>query len=132
MASGSRDRLTELYHAALERSPETRPAFVQEMCGDDDALRQELESLLAYASASSRFLETPAARVAAAMTSRERDVTGRRLGPYTVVGPLGAGGMGEVYRARDTRLDRDVAIKILPRHLTSDPERHARLAREAR
>ncbi len=57
---------------------------------------------------------------------------GRQLGPYTIVAPLGAGGMGEVYRARDTKLGRDVAIKILPSHFTADPERRARFAREAR
>jgi Tol biopolymer transport system component len=57
---------------------------------------------------------------------------GRQIGPYTIVEPLGAGGMGEVYRARDTKLGRDVAIKILPSHFTADPERRARFAREAR
>jgi len=57
---------------------------------------------------------------------------GTRLGPYEIVAPLGAGGMGEVYRARDTRLDRSVAVKVLPSHLTSDPERRARLEREAK
>ena len=56
----------------------------------------------------------------------------RQLGPYTIVAPLGAGGMGEVYRARDSKLGRDVAIKILPAHFTADPERRARFAREAR
>ena len=58
--------------------------------------------------------------------------TGTKLGPYEIVAPLGAGGMGEVYRARDRKLERDVAIKILPQHFTDDPERHARFAREAR
>jgi len=57
---------------------------------------------------------------------------GTRLGPYEVVAPLGAGGMGEVYRARDTRLGRDVAIKVLPQHLSENPEVHARFEREAR
>ena len=56
----------------------------------------------------------------------------RQIGPYTIVAPLGAGGMGEVYRARDSKLGRDVAIKILPAHFTADPERRARFAREAR
>jgi eukaryotic-like serine/threonine-protein kinase len=92
MASEPRDRLTELYHAALERAPEARRAFLHEACGDDAALRQELESLLGYAPASSGFLETPAARVAETATE-QASVTGRRLGPYTVVGRLGAGGM---------------------------------------
>ena len=59
-------------------------------------------------------------------------LTGRRLGAYQVHARIGAGGMGEVYRARDTKLGRDVAIKILPRHFTSDPERLARFEREAR
>ena len=59
-------------------------------------------------------------------------MVGRQLGPYTILAPLGAGGMGEVYRARDSKLGRDVAIKILPSHFTADPERRARFAREAR
>src|SRR5512141_919055 len=59
-------------------------------------------------------------------------VTGVKLGPYEILGGLGAGGMGEVYRARDTRLDRTVAIKILPEHLSFDPGRRARFEREAR
>src|SRR5687767_13166893 len=58
--------------------------------------------------------------------------SGSRLGPYQILGPLGAGGMGEVYRARDTRLDRTVAIKILPSELSQDPERRSRLEREAK
>ena len=57
---------------------------------------------------------------------------GRQLGPYTIIAPLGSGGMGEVYRARDSKLGRDVAIKILPSEFTADPERRARFAREAR
>jgi serine/threonine protein kinase len=57
---------------------------------------------------------------------------GKRLGPYEVVAPIGAGGMGEVYRGRDTRLDRSVAIKVLPAHLVNDPERRQRFEREAK
>ena len=58
--------------------------------------------------------------------------TGVRLGPYEILAPLGAGGMGEVYRARDTRLDRTVAIKVLPEHLANDPDSSQRFEREAR
>src|SRR5215470_15969702 len=58
--------------------------------------------------------------------------TGTRLGPYEIVAPLGAGGMGEVYRARDERLKRDVAVKVLPAELAADPERRSRFEREAR
>ena len=57
---------------------------------------------------------------------------GTRLGPYAIIAPLGAGGMGEVYRARDTKLERDVAIKILPELLAADPERIARWSRKSR
>ena len=57
---------------------------------------------------------------------------GAKLGPYEILGPLGAGGMGEVYRARDTRLGRDVAVKVLPAHLASSPELRQRFEREAR
>jgi serine/threonine protein kinase len=126
-----RSQISELYHAALDRPPADRDAFLLEACGQDAALRQEVESLLAYESASSQFLESPAAAVAAGGLARA-DAVGRQLGPYTIVAPLGAGGMGEVYRARDSKLGRDVAIKILPSHFTADPERRARFAREAR
>ena len=132
MASELPDRLSELYHEALAQAPEVRHRFVRDACGEDERLRHELESLLGYAPAASRFLETPAGRVGSAAALQETGITGRRFGPYTVIGPLGAGGMGEVYRARDSRLDRDVAIKILPGHLTAHPERRARFAREAR
>src|SRR5512134_213110 len=57
---------------------------------------------------------------------------GTRLGPYEISSPIGAGGMGEVYRARDTRLDRTVAVKILPTHFSDDPDRLARFEREAK
>ena len=57
---------------------------------------------------------------------------GRKLGPYEVLSPLGAGGMGEVYKAKDTRLDRSVALKVLPSELARDPSRRARLEREAK
>ena len=128
MELGPRNRISDLYHRALERTPEQRSAFLQEACDGDDALREEVESLLRYESVTSRFLETPASAVAAGGPS----MLNRQLGPYTIVAPLGVGGMGEVYRARDTRLGRDVAIKILPPHFVSDPERRARFAREAR
>jgi hypothetical protein len=123
------DRISALYHAALNIAPEGREAFLHEHCANDDAVRREVESLLRYDASS--FLAKPAAHVAAAANART-EMLNRQLGPYTIVAPLGVGGMGEVYRARDTKLGRDVAIKILPSHFTSDPERRARFAREAR
>ncbi len=99
----------------------------------DDSLRREVESLLVGQSAAERFLHTPALEVTAALAlSPHALVVGQQVGPYQIHGRLGAGGMGEVYRAHDTKLGRDVAIKILPRVFTSDPERLARFEREAR
>jgi eukaryotic-like serine/threonine-protein kinase len=130
----SRDRISDLYHRALACTPEERTAFLQAACGGDAALRNEVESLLRFESGAAQLLETPAALAGGEMgsTPDRSQMIGRQLGPYTIVAPLGAGGMGEVYRARDTKLRRDVAIKILPSHFTSDPERRSRFAREAR
>ena len=130
-----RRRLSDLYHAAVARAPADRDTFLRQACAGDEALRQEVASLLQYESASARFLETPAvAAVADAAGGSHEDagMVGRTLGPYTIGTPLGVGGMGEVYRARDTRLGRDVAIKIMAADFTADPERRARFAREAR
>jgi Tol biopolymer transport system component len=132
--SGSRwPEIERVCQAALERPPELRAAFLVEACGGDDALRREVESLLAQASAANSFIETPALD----MSLDEDDApsglaVGQRLGTYHVVSCLGAGGMGEVYRARDTELGRDVALKVLPPTLLKDPERLARFEREAR
>jgi eukaryotic-like serine/threonine-protein kinase len=123
-----------LYHGALARPVDQRAAFVAEACAADEALRLEVESLLAQDASADVVLTRGAAVAAAGLVSdvgRSAQI-GRRLGAYHILGPLGAGGMGEVYRARDTKLGRDVAIKILPSEFTSHPERLARFQREAR
>jgi Tol biopolymer transport system component len=132
--SGSRwPEIERVCQAALERPPELRAAFLAEACGGDDMLRREVDSLLAQASAANSFIETPALDVALDEDDAPAGlVVGQRLGTYHVVSCLGAGGMGEVYRARDTELGRDVALKILPPTLLRDPERLARFEREAR
>jgi eukaryotic-like serine/threonine-protein kinase len=126
-----RNQISALYHAALTRAPGERRAFLTEACGDDEALRAEVESLLRYDAES--FLETAAAQVAVAEVAAagSASMVHRQLGPYRILAPLGVGGMGEVYRAHDSKLGREVAIKILPPHFTSDPERRTRFAREA-
>ena len=133
MEPGPRNRISDLYHRALECRPEERDAFLKGACDGDPALLREVESLLRYESDAAPFLETPAAVAGDfARTLETSQMIGRQLGPYTITAPLGAGGMGEVYRARDSKLGRDVAIKILPSHFTADPERRSRFAREAR
>ena len=123
-----------LYNLALTRSDDDRAAFLADACAGDDELQREVESLLAQQVSGAHVLSGAAAAVAAGLVSAvDRSmVAGRRIGGYHIVAPIGAGGMGEVYRARDDRLRRDVAIKILPRAFTGDPDRLARFEREAR
>jgi eukaryotic-like serine/threonine-protein kinase len=128
-------KIKQLYNSALEREASHRHAYLQEACVGDDALRQEVESLLVQASRTEQFLERPALEEFAkvlAESERQASLVGKRLGSYQIISMVGAGGMGEVYRARDTKLGRDVALKILPRSYANDPERLARFQREAR
>ena len=122
-----------IFHAALERPVEARAAFLADACGDDEALRRDVQSLLDQASVPD-FLAQPALQIAADLVTPASvaPLTGQHLGVYSITALLGRGGMGEVYRARDTRLGREVAIKVLPRALTADPDRLARFEREAR
>ena len=126
-------RVEELCHAALERDVTERSAFVATACGGDSDLRREVEALLAHAESAERFLGEPVPALAArALAGDTIDLIGRRIGEYEIVSRLGAGGMGEVYRARDRELGRDVAIKVLPPAFAADRERLARFEREAR
>src|SRR5688500_19134262 len=92
--------------AALERPPTERAAFLVQACHGDEALRQEVESLLAHASPAEHFLEHAAVDGSQALVGLSGLSVGERLGPYHIIATLGAGGMGEVYRARDTQLGR--------------------------
>ena len=123
-----------LCDAALDRDVRERAAFVAAACGDDEALRREVEALLAHAQTAERFLEAPIGEVAAHVLADEHgaSLVGRQIGSHKILSLLGAGGMGEVYRARDTKLGRDVAIKVVADAFLSDPERLARFEREAR
>ena len=113
------EEINRLYDAALEVAEEARPAFLESNCQGDEELRREVESLLAYDQQAQQFIDRPALQMAAEKLAGEPpSLVGRKLGPYQIQVVLGAGGMGEVYRARDTRLNRTVAIKVLPRHLS--------------
>src|SRR5262252_1662252 len=125
-------RIEALYHAADARPRDERTAFVRDACAGDEALARDVLALLDQHASAGAFFAQPAAGIAAPLLTAESVIVGRRVGGYQIVSRIGAGGMGEVYRARDTRLGREVAIKILPRAFTSDPERLARFEREAR
>jgi len=129
-----RQRIEDICDAALKRGADERAAFVAAACGHDHALRREVEALLAHASGAERFLATPIGHIAAQILADEQSgsLVGRQIGAHAILSLLGAGGMGEVYRARDTRLGRDVAIKVVSRPLQSNPDRLARLELEAR
>ena len=124
----------ELVEAALKHSPDERAGFLNEACAGDEELRQEVESLLAYDSRAGSFLEEPAFKRTAALieAGMAESFVGSRIGHYEVIRKIGAGGMGEVYLARDTSLDRRVALKLLPADFMTDAERVRRFTQEAK
>ena len=124
-------QIKDVLAEALEREPTERPRFVAEVCGSDAELRGAVESLI-QADARDLIPTDPHAPCPPPAPPRPRLEPGTRLGPYEVASLLAAGGMGEIYRAHDTRLGRDVALKTLPVSLARDPARVARLEREAR
>ena len=121
----------QIVQSALTRAPHERATFVTRACAGDSGLQAEVESLLARETASHHLLSTPAA-VLMAMSEDAGAFVGRQVGPYSIVELLGVGGMGEVYRARDAQLDRDVAVKMLPPLFINDADRLARFEREAK
>src|SRR5438093_3893316 len=123
-------RVEELFQGAVERAPEERKGFLAEACRNDTDLRQQVELLLAKDAQARSFLES--AHLDDDSMPTAIGLIGRQFGPYRVMSLLGAGGMGEVYRAHDSKLGRDVAIKTLPAEFARDPERLARFRREAR
>jgi predicted ATPase/serine/threonine protein kinase len=127
-------RVGQLFHAALELTPDGRMAFLADVCGGDEALRQEVESLLTAHDKAGEFIAMPAENVAAHSVDHDQEARplSGRIGAYEVLSVIGRGGMGEVYLAQDTRLARRVAVKLLRSGLTSHPDAARRFEQEAR
>ncbi|HJQ25886.1 MAG TPA: protein kinase [Blastocatellia bacterium] len=126
-------QIEAIYYAALDMPAEARPAFLQQACADDTELRSEVDSLLSSHDQANNFLDSPALEVAAREVAEGQRTTiiNATLPHYRIISALGAGGMGRVYLAEDTRLRRKVALKLLDIGLTTNPQLRARFVREA-
>ncbi|MDQ3063836.1 MAG: protein kinase [Acidobacteriota bacterium] len=127
-------QVKKIFQSALERSSDEREQFLDKVCGDDKSLRREVETLLASSENVGSFMEQPAiGEVAEMFVSADNNLQiSESLNHYRILSHLGAGGMGEVYLAEDTKLNRFVALKLLPQSLSSDQDANRRLLREAR
>ena len=127
-------QIKELADAALDLPASQRAAFLDRSCGGDEALRQEIESLIDACQQAQSFLETPAIEsVAKSLVGDEKQfLAGQHIGQYEILTLLRAGGMGEVYLAKDNKLGRNIAIKLLPQFSGTDPARLRRFHQEAR
>jgi Tol biopolymer transport system component len=134
MSSDRWRQVEDLCHATLAYGADERRAFLAKACQGDEGLLREVESLLAQESSAEAFMSVPAAVLAGSvgLDQPERTLIGARFGSYTIRALLGVGGMGEVYRAHDETLGREVALKVLSPAFTTEPDRRARFEREAR
>ncbi|MGH9836970.1 MAG: serine/threonine-protein kinase, partial [Blastocatellia bacterium] len=129
------EQVGQLYHAALELASGERVAFLDQACAGDEALRREVESLIAAGEQAGDFIAAPVFEdVVETLPTEKRDppLEGRKLGDYEMLAFLGRGGMGEVYLARDPSLDRRVALKLLLADFTRDEARVRRFIQEAK
>jgi serine/threonine protein kinase len=128
-------QIEDLYHSALELSPDAREAFLEKNCVDDEELRREVVSLLEIKSGSNNFFEQPPLSLAAEMfadKAKKASLIGKQISHYKIIKLLGTGGMGDVYLAEDIKLHRQIALKIVKAEFETDSERIERFKREAR
>jgi serine/threonine protein kinase len=128
------EQASRILDIALELDPERRAAYLDEVCANDDELRQEVESLLRASAQAGSLLDSPAMAMAAPLLVSDsvKTLLGQSIGHYKIITALGTGGMGEVYLAQDIRLGRQVALKLLPTYLSGDRDRLRRFEQEAR
>jgi serine/threonine-protein kinase len=134
MNAGRWRQVKDVLYAALEREPGARAAFLDATCKGNQALQKEIEALLASYERAGTFFEKPVLEAMAEMVAedQEGEMAGQTVGRYKVLSLLGTGGMGHVYLAGDALLGRNVALKLLPAHYTSDEYRLHRFRQEAR
>ncbi len=129
-------QISKLFRDALERNADERSAFLDDACNGDASLRREVQSLLSSHGRADQFIESPVYEAAAPLFAENEETArlqaGAELGPYRIVSHIGAGGMGDVYCAKDVRLGREVAIKVLPSSFSKDADRMRRFEQEAR
>jgi serine/threonine protein kinase len=126
-------RVKEIFNAALVKPATERDGFLQEACGDDGSIRDEVRSLISSFDDADSFLESPVLEDStnSSATWQFQFKDGQELDKYTIIRRIGAGGMGEVYLARDTKLKRDVALKLLSSRFIPDKEHLKRFEVEA-
>jgi eukaryotic-like serine/threonine-protein kinase len=127
-------RIKEIFNSAQDRTPAERPGYLNEVCGDDPSMREEVETLLAADADNDDFLSSPAYEFAAEIIAAEPSefLAGQKIGRFEILCSLGAGGMGQIYLAHDENLGRKIALKLISREFAADPHRVRRFEQEAR